>query len=990
MSFLQSVGWALVHFVWQGSAIAVVLAIALVAARRAPATFRYALSTGALLVMLVVPVGTVLRLRATPVIAPTPTDAAESRQSIVTGFVGDPATLVATAPTVASHNVQSAPRAGAEPAAVAAPSPSEHAPATSTSISLESVRTWVEQHMAWVVALWTLGVLLLSIRLLGGWLRARQLRTQGTGPVPDLWRRALERLAGVIGVAKPVEILESALVAMPVVIGWLRPVILLPGSVFTGLTTHQLEAILAHELAHIRRHDYLVNLAQSLIETVLFYHPGVWWVSRRVRDERENCCDDLAVGIVGDAGGYAAALVDMERLRGAALTYALGAGGGSLVARVRRLVAPVSHAETAPRWAAGAIAVVAALAVGGASGVPAAVAEIGAEPLTEQAGQAPDTVLKHPNPAAALAARWDWAQAEVTRRNTATYWIGYTVRPPASMEHLVYMDPKAVVWGDGISMSGRMFGDFRGLRFPGVALGPLVGEADPELVALLFEFRGGSQGRLIRVHASSFPLPVDLGGHTLIWLGAGDDAASLPLVERLYGTAATVDLKEQVIDALGIHGSSALVVPALERHMARTEPTRVRAHAAELLALHPVPPALQLLARTARTDPSSDVRSEAAEAVGEMPLPAATDTLVALARTLEDPEARREAVEGLGQRNDPRARSTPESIAREDRREDVQREAVETLGELEDGKGSATLRDLARQHPNADVRREALETLGQTLAPAEAVTILSDAARTDRNPDVQREAVETLGEVGSEAARAAVLAIARTHPHPDVRREAVETLGEAWPTDETVETLVKIARDDADVDVQREAVEMLGQVGSGMGIGAVVELAVTHPHPDVRREAIETVAENLTPDEALRVLRDVIRNDQNEDVRREAVETLGELHSAAAITLLKEVARSTDDPEVRREAVETIGEAVEGPQAATFLAAILNDDRSPDVQQEALETLMELPGGAGIPTVIGAARSHKSRDIRVEALKKLAESDDPRARAVFERALGTP
>ena len=102
---------------------------------------------------------------------------------------------------------------------------------------------------------------------------------------------------------------------MPTVIGWLKPVVLLPASALAALTPQQLEAILAHELAHIRRHDYLVNLLQTLVETLLFYHPAVWWLSRRIRIERENCCDDLAVSLCGDPVAYAAALADLEALR---------------------------------------------------------------------------------------------------------------------------------------------------------------------------------------------------------------------------------------------------------------------------------------------------------------------------------------------------------------------------------------------------------------------------------------------------------------------------------------------------------------------------------------------------------------------------------------------------------------------------------------------------------------------------------------------------
>jgi HEAT repeat protein len=170
-----------------------------------------------------------------------------------------------------------------------------------------------------------------------------------------------------------------------------------------------------------------------------------------------------------------------------------------------------------------------------------------------------------------------------------------------------------------------------------------------------------------------------------------------------------------------------------------------------------------------------------------------------------------------------------------------------------------------------------------------------------------------------------VLAVAKTHPQPDVRGEAIETLGESWPSDETVDQLIQLARGDDDPDVQREAVETLGEIDGGIGLGAVVEIAMTHRHPDVRREAVETVGEHAAPAEAVKVLHDVIANDP-----------------------------------------------------------------SSDVQEEALETLLELPDGVGIPAVIEVARSHKNPEIRREALKKLAESDDPRARAIFERALGNP
>ena len=118
-------------------------------------------------------------------------------------------------------------------------------------------------------------------------------------------------LAARLGIRRPVRLLESARVQVPVVIGALRPVLLLPASALTGLAPAQVEAVLAHELAHIRRHDYPVNLLQSAAETLLFYHPGVWWLSARIRAEREHCCDDIAVRVCGDAVGYAEALTSI-------------------------------------------------------------------------------------------------------------------------------------------------------------------------------------------------------------------------------------------------------------------------------------------------------------------------------------------------------------------------------------------------------------------------------------------------------------------------------------------------------------------------------------------------------------------------------------------------------------------------------------------------------------------------------------------------------
>jgi beta-lactamase regulating signal transducer with metallopeptidase domain len=201
---------------------------------------------------------------------------------------------------------------------------------TPNGAAIDRLRDALEPALPWLVVVWVFGVLVLSIRLAHGWLTARRLRTHGTRDSSAALTAVLARLATRLRVTRPVRLLESLAVEVPAVIGWLRPVILVPTSALTGLTPQQLEVLLAHELAHVRRYDYLVNVVQCAIETLLFYHPAVWWVSRCVREEREHCCDDLVVATCGDPRLYASALVGMERLRPAAPRLAMAATGGGV------------------------------------------------------------------------------------------------------------------------------------------------------------------------------------------------------------------------------------------------------------------------------------------------------------------------------------------------------------------------------------------------------------------------------------------------------------------------------------------------------------------------------------------------------------------------------------------------------------------------------------------------------------------------------------
>lgn len=191
-----------------------------------------------------------------------------------------------------------------------------------------------------VVSVWALAVALLSLTNAGGWVVAQRLRKQGAPVTDPSVILQFTQLIGRMRISVPVKLLQSTSIEMPMVIGWLRPVILLPTTLVTGLSVEQVNAVLAHELSHIRRRDYLVNLIQTMTTTLFFYHPIVWLLSRRIRLEREFCCDDDAITECGDRTEYVEALATVEQHRSApqyAMAFA-GRGGSLTLRRIRRIL----------------------------------------------------------------------------------------------------------------------------------------------------------------------------------------------------------------------------------------------------------------------------------------------------------------------------------------------------------------------------------------------------------------------------------------------------------------------------------------------------------------------------------------------------------------------------------------------------------------------------------------------------------------------------
>ncbi|MHB1033285.1 MAG: M56 family metallopeptidase [Pirellulales bacterium] len=372
--FSQRLAMTLVHFLWQGLAVAGVFlaAIHLFGVRRPQV--RYVLSLVALVAMLACPVATL----AIQCLRPA---------------AGSTLSTAATRPRVESSP---AARGGALPAPAETWGPFDPAPSGDTILSEErpaeqSSAAWSSALAGWlraaqpgVVAVWALGVIVLSVRMFLGLLTIAALKRRGQAVAPQVGEcvgRLCRRL-GLVGIPR---VLASVHVQEATAVGFFRPLVLLPAAWLAQLPPEVLEAVIAHELAHIRRWDLWANLFQRMVEVLLFYHPAVWWLSRRVRTERELCCDELAVTATGERVVYATALELVARRRLARVRPALGAGISigdrkmALLNRVRHVLGRVPSQRFAGWWPAGllGLAVLAGAWVAGSNWTTAVGAEDG-------------------------------------------------------------------------------------------------------------------------------------------------------------------------------------------------------------------------------------------------------------------------------------------------------------------------------------------------------------------------------------------------------------------------------------------------------------------------------------------------------------------------------------------------------------------------------------------------------------------------------------
>jgi ankyrin repeat protein/beta-lactamase regulating signal transducer with metallopeptidase domain len=311
---INAFGWTLLHSLWQGALIGIALALILMLMKRFTAQTRYYMILTAMLTLLALSIFTFIDLYQPQTDKGKPNQIFQPLPKENTGDNTLPTTI------------------------------SEQATAVSPAISLESLQhtflIYFDRHMPSVVALWFLGMLIFLLKFLGGLAYSQRLKHYRTESIPESWQVKIDVLCKKLNIDQTITTLKSGVARVPMVIGYIKPVVLIPASLFTGLTPQQIESILAHELAHIARHDYLLNLIQSMIEILYFYHPAVWWISGSLRREREHCCDDIAVKLSGDSRIFARTLADLQErcLEKNTLSMALAGSRNKLFQRIHRLV----------------------------------------------------------------------------------------------------------------------------------------------------------------------------------------------------------------------------------------------------------------------------------------------------------------------------------------------------------------------------------------------------------------------------------------------------------------------------------------------------------------------------------------------------------------------------------------------------------------------------------------------------------------------------
>ncbi|NIJ50908.1 M56 family metallopeptidase [Dyadobacter arcticus] len=300
-SAVTAFGWTLIHSLWQGTVLLALAAVTFYLLRKCTANIRYAAGIGFLTLQVFMSIATFTyyQLKITAVIPSAKSAISLGRHSFM--------------PVLNAARMQ-------------------------LPITVK-IQLWLSAHLNELVICWLIGAAFLLLRFAGGWIFTERLRSNAKIVMDREWRARFGVIIAKMNISQSIEFRESAKVLTPMVIGAFSPVVLIPLGLLSGFSTSQVEAILAHELAHIRRNDYLVNMLQSLVEVVFFFHPAIWWLSERIRTEREHCCDDIALSVCGDKISLAHALVKVAEWQNAPrMAMAFASKRPLLMQRVQRVL----------------------------------------------------------------------------------------------------------------------------------------------------------------------------------------------------------------------------------------------------------------------------------------------------------------------------------------------------------------------------------------------------------------------------------------------------------------------------------------------------------------------------------------------------------------------------------------------------------------------------------------------------------------------------
>jgi len=309
----------LIHFIWQAAVVAIVLKLLLAIVPQKYLLTRYRLAVTALVITVAFPCFSLYYLMQSP----------DMLQSSI-DYSAKAISLLEELPELQAPSVQDTTH--------------EISKQTTSGVALSGFEGLSRNELLLnVLIFWGLGCLLMLIKFIVDLNSTYKLAKEGVVPVNQQIDEILIRLAQRYKLSRPIQILKSSVVNVPVVVGWLRPVILLPIAISVGLDKAQLELIIAHELAHIKRMDFAVNVVQSLVQIFFFYHPAVHWINQVIRDEREYICDYMALNVIGNNNNsklnLAKALLNTEELReGNFSLIAVAASGGQLKNRISHIL----------------------------------------------------------------------------------------------------------------------------------------------------------------------------------------------------------------------------------------------------------------------------------------------------------------------------------------------------------------------------------------------------------------------------------------------------------------------------------------------------------------------------------------------------------------------------------------------------------------------------------------------------------------------------